>query len=319
MAFVRYAGHLTWDTAGFARTVPNQAPTVNAGPDLSATVGAATALNGSASDDGLPAGSTLAYSWSKTSGAGTVIFANSAAAITTASFSAVGTYVLRLTASDSVLSAYDELSVAVTASGSSQDTVWVEDAIPSAGTETANTEPWLWISANPTPHSGSLAHTSGTGGGGVQHCFIGATALALQSGDRLFCYVYLDSANPPGEVMIQWHATDGSGWTHRAYWSADANPIGLAGYPAGPLPASGQWVRLEVAVENVGLAGVSIDGMAFVRYAGHLTWDTAGFARGVLDSDHDGLPDPVDAYPTIPDTTLPSFTITAPVEGANLP
>jgi len=37
------------------------------------------------------------------------------------------------------------------------------------------------------------------------------------------------------------------------------------------------------------------------------------------DSDHDGLPDSIDAYPNTPDTTAPTFTITSPNEGAILP
>jgi hypothetical protein len=37
------------------------------------------------------------------------------------------------------------------------------------------------------------------------------------------------------------------------------------------------------------------------------------------DTDGDGLPDTIDAYPLVPDTTPPTFTITSPAEGATLP
>ncbi len=94
---------------------PNQAPTVDAGPDRSITLPATASLNGSASDDGLPAGSTLTRTWIKDSGAGTVTFANASAAATTATFSQAGTYVLRLTASDGTLSSSDTMSVVVAA------------------------------------------------------------------------------------------------------------------------------------------------------------------------------------------------------------
>ena len=94
---------------------PNQAPIVNAGPDQSITLPAVATLNGSASDDGLPAGSTLTTTWSKVSGPGTVTFANQNATVTTAAFSAAGTYVLRLTASDSALSPSDDVQITVNA------------------------------------------------------------------------------------------------------------------------------------------------------------------------------------------------------------
>ncbi len=98
------------DTVGMGG---NSAPTVNAGIDQSITWPTNTvSLSGTVSDDGLPSGSTTC-TWSKTSGPGTVTFANANAASTTATFSTTGTYVLRLTASDSNLTAYDEATITV--------------------------------------------------------------------------------------------------------------------------------------------------------------------------------------------------------------
>ncbi len=103
-----------------ADVVDNEIPTVNAGPDLGATLAGASvqvALNGSASDDGQPAGSTLATTWSRTSGPAAVAFANATSPTTTASFTQPGIYILRLTASDGELSDSDEMTVTVTAAG----------------------------------------------------------------------------------------------------------------------------------------------------------------------------------------------------------
>jgi hypothetical protein len=98
-------------------TVPgNLAPSVNAGADQTVVFGSQANLNGSATDDGLPANS-LTVSWSQVSGPGTASFANPTAAVTTATFSAEGTYVLRLTASDTALSASDDVTVNVVSSG----------------------------------------------------------------------------------------------------------------------------------------------------------------------------------------------------------
>lgn len=89
----------------------NQPPLVDAGPDAAVTLPAAASLQGTASDDGLPAGGALTVTWSQDSGPGTASFAPPDAVTSTATFSAPGTYVLRLTASDSLLAASDTLTV----------------------------------------------------------------------------------------------------------------------------------------------------------------------------------------------------------------
>jgi adenosine/AMP kinase len=96
----------------------NQAPVVNAGSNQTITLPAAANLNGTVTDDGLPSPpATVTVTWSKSSGPGTVTFANPAAKVTTATFSAAGSYVLKLTASDSVLTASATTTVTVNAAG----------------------------------------------------------------------------------------------------------------------------------------------------------------------------------------------------------
>jgi hypothetical protein len=163
------------------------------------------------------------------------------------------------------------------ASVQSGETVWVEDAVP-AGATLSGSEAWTWVSGNPAPYSGTSAHQSSLVAGLHQHYFYGATAtLAVGTGERLFAYVYLDPANPPTEVMLQWN--DGT-WEHRAYWGADLIGWGTNGTESrrsmGPLPAVGQWVRLEVPASLVGLEGRTLNGMAFTLYGGRATWDAAG-------------------------------------------
>jgi len=91
----------------------NQAPSANAGADKSVVFPAGTTLSGSATDDGLPSGSTLTFSWSKVSGPGTVVFVNANSLNASATFTVAGTYTLRLTASDSLLSGTDDVIVIV--------------------------------------------------------------------------------------------------------------------------------------------------------------------------------------------------------------
>jgi PKD repeat protein len=93
----------------------NKAPVVNAGVDQSVRMPAAANLSATASDDGLPAGSSMTHTWTKVSGPGTVTVGNASALITTANFSTAGTYVLRISTSDSALTSSDDLTVNVTA------------------------------------------------------------------------------------------------------------------------------------------------------------------------------------------------------------
>jgi hypothetical protein len=160
------------------------------------------------------------------------------------------------------------------------DLPWVVNALPpGACTGAEGGDGWNWTNSNPTPFSGVLEHTSNLGAGLHQHYFSSATAaLSINTGDALFSYVYLDPINPPSEVMLQW--SDGTSWEHRAYWGANDITYGTnasAGrYFAGPLPATGQWVRLQVAASAVALEGSTVSGMAFTLYDGRATWDYAG-------------------------------------------
>src|SRR5215217_1115412 len=159
------------------------------------------------------------------------------------------------------------------------DIAWVDDE-PPEGARLGGNEAWKRVYADPTPFSGTTAHQSNALDGYHQHQFQGASApLSVNRGERLFAYVYLDPANVPEEVMLQWN--DGTGWEHRAYWGADKIvDVGEEGTESrryvGPLPPAGEWVRLEVQASEVGLEDREVNGMAFTLYGGRATWDVAG-------------------------------------------
>jgi len=159
------------------------------------------------------------------------------------------------------------------------DVAWVDDELPE-GALLAGDEEWKWVDADPTPFSGTKAHQSIVSEGYHQHEFTGASApLSVNRGERLFAYVYLDPANEPQEVMLQWN--DGSTWEQRAYWGADKIvDLGEKGTESrrymGPLPPAGEWVRLEVPARLVGLEEREVNGIAFTLYGGRATWDVTG-------------------------------------------
>ena len=165
-----------------------------------------------------------------------------------------------------------------------KETVWIEDGLPAGAAEQADGEDaWTWVTENPAPQSGKKAHQSNAADGEHQHFFTGATeTLEVKAGDKLFTWVWLDAANPPKEVMLQWHENES--WEHRAYWGENSIDWGADGTESrqslGALPAAGKWVRLEVPAAKVGLEGRTLDGMAFTLFGGKAAWDCAGKAAG---------------------------------------
>jgi Concanavalin A-like lectin/glucanases superfamily/Bacterial Ig domain len=95
----------------------NQPPAVTIGMIQTNLFPAMAQLSGTVTDDGLPLGGQLTWSWSVVSGPGTVTFNNAALTNATATFSRSGLYVLQLTASDS-------------ASVSSEQVTIIEDTAP---------------------------------------------------------------------------------------------------------------------------------------------------------------------------------------------
>jgi hypothetical protein len=142
---------------------------------------------------------------------------------------------------------------------------------------------WNWVSNNPAPLSGALANQSAVATGEHEHLFTNATtALTVSSNDTLFAYIYLDPMNVPAEVMLQWN--DGS-WEHRAFWGNDSIALGTSGTGSrlamGALPPSGQWTKLSVAAQQIGLTNSSVNGLALTLYGGRATWDYIGKSSGV--------------------------------------
>ncbi len=161
--------------------------------------------------------------------------------------------------------------------------MWIEDALPDGSKPSAEAGGWQFVEA-PSPVLSGSKSSLRTSQGLSQHYFTDAKpGLRVGEGDILFAYVYLDPANPPKEVMLQFN--DGT-WEHRAAWGEDIIPWGAANSPsrvlAGPLPEAGKWVRLEIPAAQVGIAaGSIISGWAFSQHDGTVYWDKAGILSNI--------------------------------------
>ena len=160
----------------------------------------------------------------------------------------------------------------------STEFIWIEDEAP-AGAQLQGDSPWEFVSAPDHQVHAGMKSTRRKADAMSQHFFTGVSpGLKIGTGDKLFAYCWLDPANPPKTVMLQFN--DGS-WNHRAFWGEDTIVFGAGDVPEhrpmGPLPPTGQWVRLEVDAAHVGLAaGAELNGWAFTQFGGTVYWDHAG-------------------------------------------
>ncbi|MEI7728667.1 MAG: LamG-like jellyroll fold domain-containing protein [Verrucomicrobiota bacterium] len=183
--------------------------------------------------------------------------------------------------------------VACTATITTFTNVWLEDALPNGVWYSSTTDDWgNWVTS-PSPQSGSLAIQSANASGMHQLYFGGVAApITLYTGDKLVVYVYPDPYSTPSTIMLQWLGI--ADW-HRGYWGA--NNLWDPKTYLGNLPTAGQWNRLEIAAEQIGLVGNTINGLALTLNDGLATWDYAAIEStrlafgGPVDTDNDALPD----------------------------
>lgn len=164
-----------------------------------------------------------------------------------------------------------------------EEFVWLDDAFPAKANARSNEKnpPFAWVTAQDGPVFSGQSSLRRAGTGIHQTFFEGTEApLVVGVSAKFFAYVFLAPTNPPKAVMLQFHV-DGN-WTRRGNWGdADAIDYGKKGttekVQVGPLPKPGEWARLEIAADRLGLnPGAKIDGLALTAFDGLTWWDKAG-------------------------------------------
>ena len=171
------------------------------------------------------------------------------------------------------------------------DFVWVDDDFP-PGAEVKSDGAPLRVVEGEMAYSGTRA-LARTDKALAQDYFTKASKpLIVGKGDRLFTHVYLDPADLPKAIMLQFHTGE---WRHRANWGdEDAIIYGEKGTSQklllGALPKAGEWVRLEVEAEKLDLKpGAKIEGIAFTQFGGTVRWDKAGIVTKTEQEDLSGV------------------------------
>jgi hypothetical protein len=171
------------------------------------------------------------------------------------------------------------------------DFVWTDDEFPK-GAEVKSDGAPLRVVEGEQAYSGTRALARTDKGLAQDYFTKAAQPLIVGKGDKLFAHVYLDPADPPKAIMLQFHTGE---WRHRANWGdEDAIIHGEKGTSKkllmGALPALGEWVRLEIEAEKLDLkSGAKIDGIAFTQFGGTVHWDKAGIVTMTAQQDFSGV------------------------------
>ena len=170
--------------------------------------------------------------------------------------------------------------------------IWFDDAFPTGRVFASPGHPTEYVDAKTGQvFSGSKA-LKRKDVGLAQDVIEDMPPKAISAGAKLFAHVYIDPADKPKTLMLQYFK---GGWLHRAVWGDyDAIPWGKPGstekVKAGPLPESGKWVRLEIEAEKLGLkAGDLVTGFALTQQGGTVFWDKTGVSASANPASDPGL------------------------------
>jgi len=164
------------------------------------------------------------------------------------------------------------------------EAVWFEDSFPAGVKVDVAGEPTMFVDEETGPVFSGTTALKRTATDVAQDFFAGGATFDIPPNGKFSAYCYLDPENPPKAVMIQFHT---GGWSHRAVWGLEgAIPFGNVRTPervlVGALPKTGEWVKLEVAADRLGLKpGMKVNGYAFTQFGGTVYWDKLSISSRV--------------------------------------
>ncbi len=162
--------------------------------------------------------------------------------------------------------------------------VWFEDDFP-AGTKVGSAgEPTTFVTKQTGPVFSGERALKRTAKDVAQDYFTGGATFDIPANGKVSAQCYIDPENPPKAVMLQFFV---GGWNHRAVWGLEgAIPYGRVRTPehvvVGELPKPGEWVKLEVSADRLGLKpGMKVTGFAFTQFGGTVYWDQLAMSSHV--------------------------------------
>ena len=152
----------------------------------------------------------------------------------------------------------------------STETVWLDDVLP-ANAKSEGT--WAWDLE--LFSSGTQSHGHPAENGLRSHGYTLEQAVAIPVNGMITQQVWLDPANPPRGISLQFRLATGD-WVG-VYWEGEEEVFKPSEaqelWYYGVLPELGKWIKLEILSEDLGLEDQGVTGLRFVTYDGRALWD----------------------------------------------
>ena len=171
------------------------------------------------------------------------------------------------------------------ASGKPEEYTWLEDSLPQSAQEQGG---WVWAREPDPVHSGERSMMV-SGKGRLEKSFRNSTYwLVASPGDQLFAWVWIDPKDPPRVIQLKFGGEAPPGmFGHSVFWgdlqALGEPPPAPTPHRMGELPAAGQWVRLQIPAESMGIKpGTELRQMAFLQIDGTVYYDGVGIVSRSL-------------------------------------
>ncbi len=199
--------------------------------------------------------------------------------------------------------------------------VWVDDHLPDGAVPAMQqvwvkenpVQFWNWVTTNPVPMSGRLAIDVQAGSKSRHQCFEVADTppFVVRRGESLSLRVYLEPAQPPREIAIQFKdAATANGeypfhtrtWKFGGRWGEQTAPW-IEHLPnRGDLPQPGAWHELRLSADELGFADVKLTGLSFVVSGGRAVFDAVRRVENKAPVAKPTIPALLNDNPTAPTT-----------------
>jgi RHS repeat-associated protein len=146
------------------------------------------------------------------------------------------------------------------------ETVWVEDGLPGGANLYGTTQ---WNASQKASGSQSLTRP-GAPGENVFGVVNATSTMPVAWGESLVFYVLTNECMPPGKLLAQWSATDGT-WGGAAWGQATGGHVFM-----GAMPSPGVWTRVEIPASQLNLEAKSIKDFVVYSYDGQSWVDRIG-------------------------------------------
>ena len=150
------------------------------------------------------------------------------------------------------------------------ETLLLDDELPQGATQEGT---WVW--ENGQPSAGKLFHSHPPAKGIQSHGYSPEKPIPIPTNAMITQEVWLDPANPPKGIALQLRLTTGD--EVGVYWEGEEEVFkpqeGQELWYYGLLPELGQWAKLEILVEDMGLEDAQVAGVRFVTHGGRVLWD----------------------------------------------